>query len=77
MMQTNVELEQAWEFVEHTGTSVFLTGKAGTGKTTFLRNVVEKSQKRLVVVAPTGVASRAHASCSCEASSQLKCAIRS
>ena len=56
MMQTNVELEQAWEFVEHTGTSVFLTGKAGTGKTTFLRNVVEKSQKRLVVVAPTGVA---------------------
>ena len=56
MMQTNVELEQAWEFVEHTGTSVFLTGKAGTGKTTFLRSVVEKSQKRLVVVAPTGVA---------------------
>lgn len=55
-MQTNIELEQAWEFVEHTGTSIFLTGKAGTGKTTFLKSVVEKSQKRLVVVAPTGVA---------------------
>ena len=55
-MQTNVELEQAWEFVEHTGTSIFLTGKAGTGKTTFLKSVVEKSKKRLVVVAPTGVA---------------------
>jgi len=55
-MTENKELLQAWEFVEHTGKSVFLTGKAGTGKTTFLRNVVKNSSKRLVVVAPTGVA---------------------
>ncbi|MGM9732752.1 MAG: helix-turn-helix domain-containing protein, partial [Prevotella sp.] len=40
----------------HTGTSIFLTGKAGTGKTTFLRTVVERSTKQMIVVAPTGVA---------------------
>ena len=56
MMEKNEELREAWEFVEHTGTSIFLTGKAGTGKTTFLKTVVEKSSKRLIVVAPTGVA---------------------
>ena len=54
-MQNN-ELRTAWDFVEHTGRSIFLTGKAGTGKTTFLRTVKEQSSKRLVVVAPTGVA---------------------
>ena len=52
----NKELNAAWEFVEKTGRSVFLTGKAGTGKTTFLREIVEKSSKRVVVVAPTGIA---------------------
>ena len=55
-MNTNNELRAAWEFVENTGKSVFLTGKAGTGKTTFLREVVESSSKRVVVVAPTGIA---------------------
>lgn len=55
-MKGNNELKTAWEFVEMTGRSVFLTGKAGTGKTTFLREVVEKSSKRVVVVAPTGIA---------------------
>ena len=55
-MQQNPQLHQAWDFVEHTGKSIFLTGKAGTGKTTFLKTVVEKSAKRAVVVAPTGVA---------------------
>lgn len=52
----NPELRNAWEFVEHTGRSIFLTGKAGTGKTTFLRTVKENSKKQMVVVAPTGVA---------------------
>lgn len=52
----NPELEQAWQFVERTGVNVFLTGKAGTGKTTFLRRLKERSPKRMVVVAPTGVA---------------------
>ena len=55
-MEENKELKTAWEFVEKTGRSVFLTGKAGTGKTTFLRDVVENSSKRVVVVAPTGIA---------------------
>lgn len=55
-MEGNNELKTAWEFVEKTGKSVFLTGKAGTGKTTFLRKVVEESKKRVVVVAPTGIA---------------------
>ena len=55
-MEGNNELKTAWEFVEKTGKSVFLTGKAGTGKTTFLRKVVEESRKRVVVVAPTGIA---------------------
>lgn len=54
--KTNDELRIAWDFVEHTGRSIFLTGKAGTGKTTFLKNVVERSKKRSIVVAPTGVA---------------------
>lgn len=55
-MQANKELREAWDFVEHTGTSIFLTGKAGTGKTTFLRTVQSRSTKRMIVVAPTGVA---------------------
>ena len=54
--KTNEELRIAWDFVEHTGRSIFLTGKAGTGKTTFLKTVVEQSKKRSIVVAPTGVA---------------------
>lgn len=52
----NEELDLAWQFVERTGVNVFLTGKAGTGKTTFLRRLKERSPKRMVVVAPTGVA---------------------
>jgi len=52
----NPELELAWNFVEKTNRNIFLTGKAGTGKTTFLHKVREESFKRLVVVAPTGVA---------------------
>lgn len=55
-MMENNELKAAWDFVEKTGRSVFLTGKAGTGKTTFLRDVVRSSSKRVVVVAPTGIA---------------------
>ena len=55
-MEHNHELQTAWDFVENTGRSIFLTGKAGTGKTTFLKTIVEKSRKRPIVVAPTGVA---------------------
>lgn len=52
----NDRLNLAFHFVEYTGKNVFLTGKAGTGKTTFLRNLKKVSRKRMVVVAPTGVA---------------------
>lgn len=52
----NKELRNAWEFAEHAGISIFLTGKAGTGKTTFLKALKEHSSKRIIVVAPTGVA---------------------
>lgn len=53
---TNKELDLAFQFVENTSRNIFLTGKAGTGKTTFLQYIKEKSKKRLVIVAPTGVA---------------------
>lgn len=52
----NPELQLAFDFVEQTNTNLFLTGKAGTGKTTFLRNLKTISPKRMIVVAPTGVA---------------------
>jgi hypothetical protein len=52
----NPELKLAYDFVRNTGCNVFLTGKAGTGKTTFLQNFKRESVKRLVVLAPTGVA---------------------
>ena len=55
-METNPQLELAFNFLEYTGTSVFLTGKAGTGKTTFLRELKHRSPKRMIIVAPTGVA---------------------
>jgi hypothetical protein len=46
----------AYKFVNQTNKSVFLTGKAGTGKTTFLKAIIEKTHKKAVVVAPTGIA---------------------
>ena len=55
-MDLNKELELAWEFVNNTNRTIFLTGKAGTGKTTFLHRLKLNSLKRMVVVAPTGVA---------------------
>lgn len=54
MIQTPLELAES--YINNTGTSVFLTGKAGTGKTTFLRHICHTTNKRCVVVAPTGVA---------------------
>ncbi|MEA5459587.1 helix-turn-helix domain-containing protein [Arcicella sp. LKC2W] len=54
--QSNSRLELADQYVRFTNKNVFLTGKAGTGKTTFLKNIKAKSPKRIVIVAPTGVA---------------------
>ena len=55
-MEQNNEMNLAWQYIEGTCISVFLTGKAGTGKTTFLKRLRERSPKRMVVLAPTGVA---------------------
>ena len=55
-MEKDKIFETAERFVKWTGRSVFLTGKAGTGKTTFLRYMTETVGKRFVVLAPTGVA---------------------
>ena len=52
----NEKIEMLNRFVQNTDVHIFLTGKAGTGKTTFLRNLAIKSYKRMVIVAPTGVA---------------------
>ncbi|MEH6305061.1 helix-turn-helix domain-containing protein [Olivibacter sp. CPCC 100613] len=52
----NTAFAQAVSFINHTNRPVFLTGKAGTGKTTFLRYIKEHTYKKLAVVAPTGVA---------------------
>lgn len=52
----NPELRLAYRLAEHTGANIFLTGKAGTGKTTFLRDLCARSFKRIVVAAPTGIA---------------------
>ncbi len=46
----------AYEYVQHTNRCIFLTGKAGTGKTTFLRRLKQECHKQMAVVAPTGVA---------------------
>ena len=52
----NAMLRLAADYVRYTNTHIFLTGKAGTGKTTFLRNIRQMTHKRMIVVAPTGVA---------------------
>lgn len=54
--QTNPQLQLAFDFIQSTSENLFLTGKAGTGKTTFLHHLKEKLPKRMIVVAPTGVA---------------------
>ena len=53
---TNKKLDFVEDLVLYTDSHIFLTGKAGTGKTTFLKNLRNKTYKRMVVVAPTGVA---------------------
>ena len=56
MTTINPELQLADDFVRFTNCHIFLTGKAGTGKTTFLHDLKKKTHKRMVVTAPTGVA---------------------
>lgn len=54
--ETNIEFNYASDFVKHTNRLVYLTGKAGTGKTTFLKHLRETTTKNTVILAPTGVA---------------------
>ena len=55
-LQTNPQLELAFDYVRNTDKHLFLTGKAGSGKTAFLHQIKAEGSKRLAVVAPTGVA---------------------
>lgn len=52
----NKEFQTALTFVKETNQSFFLTGKAGTGKSTFLKYIIDNVKKNFVVVAPTGIA---------------------
>lgn len=53
---THAIADKVFEFIEYTNQSIFLTGKAGTGKTTLLQKIKRNTTKKMVVVAPTGVA---------------------
>lgn len=55
-MDINKELEAARELVEQTGVNLFVTGRAGTGKTTFLKSLQQSPKKKMIVLAPTGIA---------------------
>ena len=52
----NKEFQDALQLITHTRQSVFLTGKAGTGKSTFLKHICKSTKKKYVVLAPTGIA---------------------
>jgi ATP-dependent exoDNAse (exonuclease V) alpha subunit len=56
MSELNPAMQLAGDYLESTNTLVFLTGKAGTGKTTFLQNLKQSFKKKLAIAAPTGVA---------------------
>ncbi len=56
MIDDNSELSMARNYAQYTHRNIFLTGKAGTGKTTFLRRLQLETHKRMIVLAPTGVA---------------------
>ena len=52
----SAEAKYVLQFINQTNRSVFLTGKAGTGKTTLLKEIIQTTHKNCVVVAPTGIA---------------------
>lgn len=54
--QANVEQQKAFELVANTNTSLFITGKAGTGKTTFVKWIQKEIDKNFLILAPTGIA---------------------
>ena len=52
----NKEFQDALKIINYTSNSIFLTGKAGAGKSTFLKYITEHTKKKYVVLAPTGIA---------------------
>ena len=52
----NMEMQQALQLIQFTRQSLFLTGKAGTGKSTFLRYIAATTKKKYIILAPTGIA---------------------
>ena len=54
--RNNVEQQMAFDIVANTNTCLFITGKAGTGKTTFVKRIQEEIKKNFIVLAPTGIA---------------------
>jgi type IV secretory pathway ATPase VirB11/archaellum biosynthesis ATPase len=56
METISAEANYVLRFINQTNRSVFLTGKAGTGKTTLLKEIIKSTHKNTVVVAPTGIA---------------------
>ena len=54
--KSNVEQQKAFDLVANTNTCLFITGKAGTGKTTFVKRIQEEINKNFLVLAPTGIA---------------------
>lgn len=54
--QANIEQQKAFDFVANTNTSLFITGKAGTGKTTFVKWIQKEIDKNFLILAPTGIA---------------------
>lgn len=53
---SNPQFQNVWNLLRYTRNSIFLTGKAGTGKSTFLRYIIANIKKKSVVLAPTGIA---------------------
>ncbi len=54
--EQNAELQRALQIIQSTRRSLFLTGKAGTGKSTFLRYIAKSTKKKNIILAPTGIA---------------------
>lgn len=54
--KTNIEQQQAFDLVANTNNCLFITGEAGTGKTTFIKMIQERINKQFLVLAPTGIA---------------------
>ena len=54
--RNNVEQQMAFDIVANTNTCLFITGTAGTGKTTFVKRIQEEINKNFIVLAPTGIA---------------------